>query len=593
MRTSLFPLVAFTAGALAAFIPSHDVQSTGLLPRASKSEECKHSPTSRHCWGKYDVDTNYYEVIPDTGRTVEYWLSAKEIPCAPDGYNRTCMAFNGTIPGPTIVANWGDKVKVHVTNDMGPNGNGTSIHWHGVRMLNNMLNDGVPGVTQCPIAPGKSMTYEFKVSQYGSSWYHSHLSMQYADGLYGGIIFNGPATADYDEDLGTLLLQDWGHKNVWEAWHEARSGRPPTLASTLLNGTNTFNCSSTPLDKQCAGKGTIGKKFEMTFEKGKKYRIRLVNVAVDAAFQFSLDGHTLKVIANDFVPINPYTTDSVEITIGQRYDIIVEANAPPAPYWIRGGFKAKCGPNLNPLDMTGILRYANTYYNATALPTNNTTVVPSTHCMDEPAASLVPRLALDVGRISDTTFESLNSTTSPDGAFLWTLNTSSLLLDWNRPTFSYLLANEPLFPTPYNVVAVNRTCPRSEKQWAVLVIQDQARAALAHPIHLHGHDVWVLAQSPTKYDGTMAGFNMKNPVRRDVATLPPGGFLAIAFELDNPGAWLVHCHIAWHASQGLSMEVVEDAGDIVMEGKSLAAFADTCGRWEGHTPVWMQEDSGI
>jgi len=116
------------------------------------------------------------------------------------------MTFNGTIPGPTIIANWGDKIKVHVTNRMV--NNGTAIHWHGVRQLNSLLADGVPGVTQCPIAPGESMTYEFRATQYGSSWYHSHFSLQYSEGLFGGMIINGPANGDYDEDLGTLLLQD-------------------------------------------------------------------------------------------------------------------------------------------------------------------------------------------------------------------------------------------------------------------------------------------------------------------------------------------------------------------------------------------------
>lgn len=75
---------------------------------------------------------------------------------------------------------------VHVTNNVPDNG--TTIHWHGVRQLNTVANDGVPGVTQCPIAPGESMTYEFKVTQYGSTWYHSHFTLQYAAGLFGGLV---------------------------------------------------------------------------------------------------------------------------------------------------------------------------------------------------------------------------------------------------------------------------------------------------------------------------------------------------------------------------------------------------------------------
>lgn len=74
---------------------------------------------------------------------------------------------------------------VHVTNKID---NGTSIHWHGVRQLNSVAQDGVPGVTQCPIAPGQSQTYQFRVTQYGSTWYHSHFSLQYGQGLFGGLV---------------------------------------------------------------------------------------------------------------------------------------------------------------------------------------------------------------------------------------------------------------------------------------------------------------------------------------------------------------------------------------------------------------------
>ena len=84
--------------------------------------------------------------------------------------------------------------------------NGTSIHFHGVRQLASCGSDGVPGITQCPIAPGQSFTYTFIASQYGTSWYHSHFSSQYGDGVVGPIVFNGPASANYDIDLGVSVF---------------------------------------------------------------------------------------------------------------------------------------------------------------------------------------------------------------------------------------------------------------------------------------------------------------------------------------------------------------------------------------------------
>jgi FtsP/CotA-like multicopper oxidase with cupredoxin domain len=78
---------------------------------------------------------------------------------AVDGYERSTLSFNGTIPGPTIIADWGDDVIIHVANNLVLNG--TAIHWHGIRQLGTSEYDGVPGVTQCPIAPGDTLTYKF------------------------------------------------------------------------------------------------------------------------------------------------------------------------------------------------------------------------------------------------------------------------------------------------------------------------------------------------------------------------------------------------------------------------------------------------
>ena len=86
-----------------------------------------------------------------------------------------------------------------------------------------------------------------------------------------------------------------------------------------------------------------------------------------------------------------------------------------------------------------------------------------------------------------------------------------------------------------------------------------------------------------------------NPPRRDVASLPGNGYLAIAFKKDNPGSWLVHCHIAWHASEGLALQFVESESDIAVSMTDTEAFEDTCSAWNDYTPTefYIQDDSGI
>nr|ABM21605.1 laccase 2 [Monilinia fructigena] len=575
-------LTAFFAQASASAIPA---TSSPIFPRQNTTSNitptCAHSSTSRSCWGAYSIDTNWYDVTP-TGVTREYWLSVENTTITPDGYTRSAMTFNGTVPGPAIIADWGDNLIIHVTNNL--EYNGTSIHWHGIRQRRSLEYDGVPGVTQCPIAPGDTLTYKFQVTQYGTTWYHSHFSLQYADGLFGPLIINGPATADYDEDLGPIFLQDWAHQSAFEIWDTARLGAPPALPNTLINGTNTFDCSSSE-DANCVGGG---KKFELTFVKGKKYRLRLLNVGIDSHFEFAIDGHNLTVIATDLVPITPYTTDTLLIGIGQRYDVIVEANATAGDYWIRGNWGTSCSTNLNAANATGILRYDSS---STADPTSVGTTARGT-CGDEPIASLVPHLALDVGSYS-LVDEQLSF--SAANYFTWTINSSSLVLDWASPTTLKIFKNESIFPTDYNVVALDKSSANDD--WVVYVIEDLTGFGIWHPIHLHGHDFYIVGQEATVFNPATSpsSFNLVNPPRRDVAALPGNGYLAIAFKLDNPGSWLLHCHIAWHASEGLAMQFVESQSSIAVRMKDTAIFEDTCSNWNAYVPgeLFAEDDSGI
>jgi FtsP/CotA-like multicopper oxidase with cupredoxin domain len=153
------------------------------------------------------------------------------------GTSRQMQLVNGQYPGPTIRAKWGDTVVVNVQNSL--QYNGTGIHFHGVRQYLSNQYDGVPGVTECPIAPGQSRQYRFRVTQFGTSWYHSHFSSQYGDGVVGTIIFEGPATSNYDVDLGVMPITDWYYTPIWtlNPIAEHSTSGPPVPDNVLLNGT--------------------------------------------------------------------------------------------------------------------------------------------------------------------------------------------------------------------------------------------------------------------------------------------------------------------------------------------------------------------
>jgi Multicopper oxidase len=122
-----------------------------------------------------------------------------------------------------------------------------------------------------------------------------------------------------------------------------------------------------------------------------------------------------------------------------------------------------------------------------------------------------------------------------------------------------------------------------------------------HQIHLHGHDFAILQQSNKPYWDPLVVLNKKNPPRRDVALLPANGYLILAFKADNPGTWLMHCHIAWHASSGLALQILEREGDIEISDDSMEKINRTCynwDRWYGDInnhwdPTEFQDDSGI
>lgn len=138
--------------------------------------------------------------------TRHYTWVVEDTTLAPDGVELPLITVNGQFPGPMIEANWGDWIEVQVTNKRNE---GTSIHWHGFLQTGTPYMDGTPGVTQCPIAPGKTFTYRFRAELYGTSWWHGHYSAQYINGLAGPIVIHGPCSHAYDIDLGPVMVTDW------------------------------------------------------------------------------------------------------------------------------------------------------------------------------------------------------------------------------------------------------------------------------------------------------------------------------------------------------------------------------------------------
>jgi FtsP/CotA-like multicopper oxidase with cupredoxin domain len=402
--------------------------------------------------------------------------------------------------------------------------NGTSIHWHGLRQLNSNTQDGTNGVTECALAPGDIKTYQFQATEYGTSWYHSHFSHQYGDGVVGMIQINGPATANYDVDLGVMPMSDWYYQTTFQAASQAFQASqqglgPPAPDNILINGTA----------KSASGTGAYN---TITIQSGKRYRLRLINTSVDSNLRVNLDGHPFQVIATDFVPVVPYSTTYLSIGIGQRYDVVFTANQTAGNYWFRADPNSVCQSRAN----KGGLAIFNYQGVTVADPTSLVPANPPTSCVDPVT---VPKI---VKNVPSSTFaaqaKSLPVAFGPvavqNNLVLWTINGTSMVVDPGNPTLKYVAQNvNP--PASYNVVQVPSTSPSA---WTYWVIQQAAGAPpIAHPIHLHGHDAYILGQGTGQFS-VADNFNQlifNNPPRRDVAQLPGGGWLVLAYPTDNPG----------------------------------------------------------
>lgn len=128
-------------------------------------------------------------------------------------------------------------------------------------------------------------------------------------------------------------------------------------------------------------------------------------------------------------------------------------------------------------------------------------------------------------------------------------------------------------------------------------------------MHLHGHDFALLQQSSETWSQSKFNPKLNNPPRRDVVLLPHSGFIVIGFKADNPGAWALHCHIAWHASSGLVIQVLERQEAILEQLKRhperLREIDRTCVNWKrwfaNPNNFWypaggqehFQDDSGV
>jgi manganese oxidase len=214
-------------------------------------------------------------------------------------------AYNEQVPGPTIRVTAGERVRVGVSNDLA---DPTSVHWHGLILPN--AQDGAAEVTQPPIAPGDTFTYEFTVPDSpGTFFYHTHSAAdrQQALGLYGAFIIDAPnATPAYDQEY-TIQLGEWRVNN----------GRtvPAMELEGMLPNYFTINGKAFPATE------TINAKV------GDQILVRFIGTG-QFIHPMHIHGGPFTIVATDGYPAPTaaqLTKDTVLVGPGERYDVVWEA----------------------------------------------------------------------------------------------------------------------------------------------------------------------------------------------------------------------------------------------------------------------------
>ena len=417
-----------------------------------------------------------------------------DIQLLPEDFGKTQIwSFEGSAPGPEIRIAQGARVQRRVVNDLP---DPTSTHWHGVRIENAM--DGVAGLTQDAIRPGDGFDYDFVAPDAGTFWYHSHNRSfeQVARGLYGALIVEEPDPIDIEHEE-VLVLDDWlidpetaQIAGAFGGMHDlSHAGRIGNYVTT--NGTNNVTRKVKRHDRM---------------------RLRLINASNARIFQLALDGLEGWIVAQDGMPLAaPGRVEGAFLLApAQRIDLIVDVTAETGS----AGHIVRTDRNE---------RFSQIAFTVTGEQTRARREAPGPL---PPNASVTPDLA-----------SAKDLRLFMEGGAMGGLRSAMM---GGRMSSMRDIAQAGNFWAFNGAVGGMDGAPLAELSRGETVrLKITNDTAFPHAMHLHGmhfHEI--------ERDGSLGAL-------RDTTLLDRGDVREIAFVADNPGKWLLHCHMLSHAASGM------------------------------------------
>jgi multicopper oxidase len=440
----------------------------------------------------------------------QYVIAVSRTSINPDGTQSVqAILGNGRLPGPEIRVREGDLLRVLVENQLPDSP--TSIHWHG--LLDPAAMDGVPDISNAPIAQGRMYIYEYPIRQSGTYWYHSHVGFQEQQGFYGAFIIepaHEPVRAEHD---AVVLLGDWLHRSPEEVFAELRAPKASMgeMKGEPKGGMNPGGAEQGGM-KMNAGADLSDVKYDafllngraandpwtLSVRPGERIRLRLIDGGASTYFRVGLDGHKLKVTHADGMAVEPVTVDHLLIGMGETYDAVVKVTAP-------GSY------TLHAVAMDG---------SGQAIGVIHTAGVPPKPNREMPTFT---------GRaLSYTDLRATATTTLPDGP----PRTFRLPLQGDMARYVWMIDGQ----------AWPKADPLLIRPGERVQLELVNETGMWHPMHLHGHFFRVLQ-----------GAGDRCPLKH-TANVPPRETLRIEFTADNPGQWFFHCHNAYHLEAGMARE---------------------------------------
>lgn len=474
-----------------------------------------------------------------------------------DGLVVGSWAYEARLPGPELRLTVGDVVALKLANHLPA---ATTLHWHGLNVRNDM--DGVPVLTQRPIKPGAEFAYRFKVPHPGTYWFHPHTGVQQDRGLYAPLIVEDPKEPlKYDKEW-VVVLDDWvdgvGGSTPDEVLDELSGGRGGMDHGEMDHGGMDHGGSGhdgmddkndpggsghggSPKDpqgprtpKRRSGPSRIMKNSyselleshggnvdypyylingrvpksptSFTAKPGDRIRLRIINAGGDTAFRVALGGHRMTITHTDGYPVRHTTTDALLLGMGERYDVVVTA-----------------GDGVFPLTAVAEGKRASAL---ALLRTGKGTA---------PTASVRPK-ELD-GKLVEA-FD-----LSPDESVALSVRkadrTLRFKLTGSMSAYDWAFDRKPYNPGQRHPVRAGER----------VRLEFYNVTSMWHPVHLHGHSFGLVGRAGPERRASRRG--QAAWARKDTVIVRPHSSMAVEFNADNPGLWMLHCHNIYHSDVGM------------------------------------------